>query len=805
MALSDQDVNYTPSAGTPIEGEENLNPEISEELQGALLNLRRKFDIEDRSVRNIQIRISKKLEEYFKGIQVLFWDDLASDWRSPQFASSGNLSPNANIDADLGIYPKIVNIYRAYGESIIAALTTGLPYVRFYPEDADNSDDITTGKAFSRVAEKIENDNKAQLLFIKALYILFNQYFVAFYNYAHEDEAYGTYPTPVYGIKTLTNNDVCCPNCLYTYGSYVAEKGETIQAEAEETVEPQEERLQEIQNPEMEMQENPNPLPPQICPQCQMTSSPQIFDQTFKEPFIKSYENNNKVRECLEVYGHLNVKVPSYVTDVKHAPYLALETEIHISQAQAMYPDKALKFTPTSSLDTYDRWGRTNIEYTGGTEANLLTFSRWWFRPWAFNNLGFDKAEVAQLKEKFPEGAYVCFMNDIFCEATSEKLDDHWSIIRNPLAPKIHAEPIGYQIAPIQEMKNELTNLTMQTIQFGIGETFADPSVLDFDAYRDSQNAPGVVFPAVPRQGENISNAFYTSKTASLSREVDLFRQSLDQDGQFVSGAFPSIFGGTNQGGSKTLGEYQESRSQALQRLSLSWKMISNLWAETLEKACTEYINNLSYDEKFVKRDGESYVNIWIKRAELAGKIGKVEADVSEQFPISWQQKTSKFFETLQLNNQAINTFLFSPDNAEFVAEILGFPELAIPFRDDRTSQLDEIKGLLQGQPTQANTNPDGSPLQPGQPPVFQPSIGIQPEVDNHQVHVQICRKFLNSDQGRTLRVINPAGYENAVAHMNLHISYLNQQMMLQQQQGQEQGNNSQEESNNVEPPPTQG
>jgi hypothetical protein len=42
---------------------------------------------------------------------------------------------------------------------------------------------------------------------------------------------------------------------------------------------------------------------------------------------------------------------------------------------------------------------------------------------------------------------------------------------------------------PLQDIENETTNLTLETIEFGIPETFADPRTIDFDAIDDRKRA----------------------------------------------------------------------------------------------------------------------------------------------------------------------------------------------------------------------------------------------------------------------------------------------------------------------------
>src|SRR5262245_5900087 len=114
------------------------------------------FDAEDRAVRERQIRVWRRLKLLWENIQHTYYSEVAHDWRVPDFDTTGG-SDQANYD-------KPVNIFRAYLESIIAALSINVPPVTCYPDDADNPLDIVTAKAGDKIAELIFRHNDAPLL-----------------------------------------------------------------------------------------------------------------------------------------------------------------------------------------------------------------------------------------------------------------------------------------------------------------------------------------------------------------------------------------------------------------------------------------------------------------------------------------------------------------------------------------------------------------------------------------------------------------------------------------------------------------
>jgi hypothetical protein len=346
----------------------------------------------------------------------------------------------------------------------------------------------------------------------------------------------------------------------------------------------------------------------------------------------------------------------------------------------------------------------------------------------------------------------------------------------------------------VQDVANELINIETQTISYGIGETFVDPEVINFNSYKKNRSQPGMLTAATAMPGKSLAESFHTIKSATLSQEVDEFQNRLEQYGQFISGAYPSIYGGSMQGGSKTLGEYQDSRSQALQRLSLTWKMLNIFWPETMEKASREFADSMEFDEHTVDVNGDDFINIWIKVTELTGTVGLVSSESSEQLPISWSQKRNLILEILNQKNQVLDSVMFDPNNSEFIADILGFGEIYVPGADDRNVQLEEIKSLISSEPIpQPMMDQMGFPVidpNTGQPAVqYISSVPIQSGIDNDFVHIAICRSWLNGPVGRAMKMMNPASYENVNLHLQMH---LNNQMMQQAQQMQTEAQNQQ-------------
>lgn len=735
--FTDEDVK--PEEFTDLKGEDPSQV-LEEGVRDSLKAVIDQLLLEDQEQREELVKLYKLCELYWRGIQAIFWSQASKNWKSIREelmkSPRGKIS-NVNYD-------KIINIYRAHGESIIAALSSSLPAVRFFPKDAENPNDVMTAETFSRCAEYLMRQNKAPLLFMKALYTLFNQSFAASYTYYHSDKKYGVVSTPIYDSQMLSLKSKTCTEC-----------GDDI------TDAPV---LQEATDMAPEMVE---------CATCGQAVEPYLEENEIEIPIITGMEDTAKGKQCLEVYGPLNVRIPASAANVDECPYLILEMEMHYAKLRSMYQESRDEIGPGDSTSDYERWARSSNDYDD-SNINLVTWRRAWLRPWAYEILDADEAD--KLKKLYPDGCMVTMVGDNVIQVERQILDEHWTITQSPTSRTLHADPIGKPCLPMQEWKNEVSHLKAETLRHGIPQTFADTEVLDFQKYKNAEIKPGVMFPVKRKnQQASLDAAFYTTKTASFPPEMVEYERGLDRDTQFVLGDFPSLFGGPNQG--KTLGEYQESRAQALQRLSIVWKVLNEWWPTTLGKAVQSFVTNLVEDEKFTKKQGSSFINVWIRRAELTGEVGEIESESSEQLPISWAQKRGVLLELIGLNRDEIIQAILGPDNIEMVKELMGLPELTIPGEQDRMDELIIISELLKGEPivTQSLDPMTGMPIED-----MAPSVPINPDLEEPSIRVQTCRNWLLSDVGRDAKVNNEAGYANVMARLKAHLMAEQQKMAAQ-------------------------
>lgn len=727
--------------------------EIPEEIKNALKTIVTNFDNEDTAVRERQVRQWRRYKFLWEGFTRLWYSEVAHDWRvwDEQALADSNLNQE--------YYDKPVNIFRAYLESIIAALSISVPPIKCFPDDAESALDCQTAKAGDQIAQLVYKHNNVPLLWLHALYVFVTEGMTACYSYPKEDAAYGTYKADV--TEESEEEAYVCQMCNAQLPDDIFDKQLENQYQPDDEDAPLQNLIQNEHST--------------ICPNCAAVIDPSLQKSKLVVTRIVGTDEFPKSRICLEIYGGLVVKVPNYARCQKDAPYLIQAYETHYTNAINTYPhlknkSGVTKISPSGGVsgpDQYSQWARLNPQYHGEYPTQTVTVRNCWLRPSTYHVIT-DEECVKDLQKRFPNGCKVVFVNDDFAEACNESLDDCWTLTYNPLSDYIHFDPAGSQLVSIQDITNDIISLVLQTIEHGIGQTFADPKVLNFKKYGQTEVAPGSVYPVNPSPGKGLAESFYELKTANLSPEVLPFLQKVQELGQLVSGALPSLFGGTPSSGSNTASEYSMSRAQAMQRQQNTYKIFTTWWKEIFSKVVPMYIEEMVDDERdVVATEGGSFMNAYIRKAETEGRIGKIELEANENIPLTWGQQKDIIMELLQNPNPEIARTITDPNNIKNLQDAIGITQFVTPGEDDREKQLDEIKELMVSSPTPLGLSEDtGNP----EDMQMESSVPVEPLVDDHEVHAAVCRRFLVSEAGRQLRTENKDGYQNILLHMQAHM-----------------------------------
>ncbi len=766
----------------------------SEETKQLLLTVIKDCESEDASVRERQLRQWRRLKLFWEGFTRVWYSEVAHDWRIYGDYSEGT------DGSDQSAYDKSINVFRAYLESIIAALSITTPPVKCYPDDANSTLDLNTAKAGDKIGALLFRHNDASMMWLHALFIFCTEGMVAHYNYEEQLDEYGSYSKDKTEEYQEHHEITTCSQCKAVLGDnvispddYNSRTSQQAPGQANQPAQPQKssEQLKDDEisefDPDSDDVELQNAFDDgkELCPICMQRMDPDINLQGFTLTRIVGTTTEAKSRVKQGVFGGMNVKIPNYARTQKECGYLIYSYEEHYAFALDRYEhllkdDELIKQIEgkanKGAYDQYASWARLSPQYMGEYPINVVTRKLCWLRPAMFNILH-DEGDVKKLKKLFPFGACVELCNDTFAVAYPENLDDKWTINYNPLSDYVHYDPLGLLLASVQELTLDLISLTQQTIEHGVGLTFVDPAVIDTKAYAQTEVVPGSLMPTKPiSSSKKIGDGIYETKTAVLSGEVLPFLNQVQSLGQLVSGALPSLFGGAiQQQGGNTASEYAMSKNQAQQRQQNTWKMLTTWWKNSFSKAIPLYIKIVKEqgeDERDVQKNPKTggFINVVIKQADLAGKIGKVELEANENIPMTYGQRKDVIMQLAQSANPVLQRLLDSPENIEFLYDAVGLDNFFIPGEDDRERQLEEIQELLEGTP-----QPTGDEKVPEIA-----SVEIDPDYDNHQVQFEIVRQWVLSEAGKQAKVDNPEGYMNVLLHGKAHLAQ-SQNLMAQQ------------------------
>jgi hypothetical protein len=417
--------------------------------------------------------------------------------------------------------------------------------------------------------------------------------------------------------------------------------------------------------------------------------------------------------------------------------------------------------------------GTSNIYgYGGDLNQNLVTFKRTWLRPRAFEMIE-ERNKRERLLELFPDGAYVAFAGDIYCESRNESMDDHWRVMVGLPGEGQNRQAIGSSLIPIQEQVNDLTNIEFESYEFGIPPIYVDSEAIDLEALRLQTTLPGSHVPVQPRPGQSVAQAVFAPPPAVVSPQMQQYRTELfGRVAQFLTGAFPALFGGEL---GKTAAEYAMAREQALGRIGLIWKQLQYFFADVDLASVEVFRKNRTRDvEVPVFGEGKEFTSDWIHLADLKGNMVAFP-EVDADYPVLESQQRALLLRLLD-NPQMLGLWLGSPDNQETFHRLLGLTDFIMPGEGSRIKQYREIEQLLREEPSQGEAlhhtvqgegqpGPDGQPAQP----VLLPSIVPDEFADNHAVELEVCRAWMNSEAGQAAKIENPAGFANVRAHAMAH------------------------------------
>ncbi len=704
------------------------NEQLPERLQEALRRLVLEFGTESEVSRRQEIRRIKQAHQFWRGLQYLWWDERDQNWHLP---FEQKLVDNSSVE-DLPRYEFVTNIYQAFGLSLIAVLSQDVPRVRFFPSSAQAEEDVAAAKAATEVSGLVERNNRVGNLIVDEAFNLWTDGKVgAYVRFVVDGQRFGFHPETEIGAREVRVGGDCyvCPEC----GEETGGRGEGLVASGESNDNTEEQSQGQSANGDgtadghagrgiLRSAENDSERQRQrqhtvgaaadgneeqmleraaLCAHCGalLTEEDFVAEEVITVPAAQTRLRVPNGQEVITIVGGLELKTPPWANEMHEYPYVQWNMEVHQARLRAAYPHAAAKIGPpvATGSQEYERLARLAqsqggpLTEGGDFNINLITFQRTWLRPWAFFALD-DQALRDELLQLFPNGAYVALAGDAYCESRNENMDDHWRVLHALPGDGSSGRPaLGDSLISVQERFNTLSNLQIETYEYGIPPIYADSEVLDFDSLQNQTAEPGAHYPARAKPGQSLAAGFFQPEAAQVPPDLAQHAASLmGPVAQFLTGAFPALFGGS-MANNDTAAGYSMARDQAMGRIGLVWRRMKFFHADIMLLAVDCFRRNRPNDvEVTLLGAGAAFESKWIRLADLKGNLFSYP-ETDEQYPTLWSQQRAVLLQLLANPDPQLQAVLAHPENMALIKRLIGLEELVVPDEESRTKQYREI------------------------------------------------------------------------------------------------------------------
>jgi hypothetical protein len=516
--------------------------------------------------------------------------------------------------------------------------------------------------------------------------------------------------------------------------------------------------------------------------------------------------------EVCTPFGVLEAKVPINMREQADFPFLQISFEIDITSAKSLYPwtAKGLKGgQPGPGEYNFDRTTRIAttqgiklLTQSGDTVEQLPTFQRTWLRPSMYAEIE-DDNDRTFFEDAFPDGVFVAFVGDTYCESRNESMDDHLTVC-HPMPGDGQATPsCGAIIIPIQDALNDMTDLSMETFMKGIPAIWCDKGIVDMQAISKQKAGPGAHYPSTSEldSGKKMSDGFWAEPIPQLGDSAMVFMNHLFTDiPQFLTGLYPSALGAPDEHNQTAKGIMvlaQQSKGQA----GVAWRALRKCYA----KAMMQLVRVGAYFRASETEDGMLTVTVpgqkevTIDLEDLRDGNWWCFPDGDESYPNTHADRRQAYQALIvqSATNPVAAKILMEPKNLVLGKDLLGLQDLEVPGADSAEKQLSEIKQLLGEVPIpnmqavaaykvavfQAQSQGQQPPPQPKPDQLMNPSVTIDVDFDDHQSEWETLKDWVNSSEGQDAKKSNPDGFLNVRLHGLLHKKELDQEQDAQQQQ----------------------
>lgn len=519
--------------------------------------------------------------------------------------------------------------------------------------------------------------------------------------------------------------------------------------------------------------------PPPACPQCGAPLSPMdlVPGETQSVPAVvdqKEYPNGTVE---LHIHSAYDVTTPFYVKDLEHCPWLWLEFEEDSASLIQRYPGRGLEpmldegyssmESSGNSTQSLGRLARDQASspngYLNNPRPGRWPYARFWVRPSMYIYLlkgDAGQGAVDELKQKFPRGMKLTFVNRKLVMVEHERLDEVWAAVKPETSEYIYADPIFNDYIQGADIMNDGWNILIQLMETSIPFTIYDPNVLDKNKIRKGFQ-PNEFVPALPGMGSSLGNSFYKGPVSDVKPEIIQFMKEVAGTLREIIGLLPPVWGA--EGVPNETAEASRRRlNQALMVLATTWNEMRGGWA----KAYRNGVRQLARYSlgRLVSSQGDPE-SVTVREIQDIQELlqGGFDFECDQAIPMNWTQLRD-FVSSLNENPVLAQSMgANDPDNIAKINEGIGIPGWKIPGMDTRDAVHDLIGRLLKEAPIQQPAPPPMLGMPPAPPPPPMPSIPLDFKLTwQPAIVVPIIRNWLMSEEGRSAE--GTPGYDNVVA-----------------------------------------
>lgn len=717
--LEDQFLEAQPGEFCPVDATDGRIDlfELTEEQRECLRDLAKEAGQRDQTSYRLEVRDVWKQRYFDRGNQYLLPGKNGA-WVLPKMVlMSGGSYDDNNQET---------NVYLAFRDTLTAALTAGVPSVRFEAENAANPEDLTASDKANTTLKLLERANDMlEVLGEMVRYLCTDGRAVMYTHHVLDAQRFGWTASDIdEGLSTMPEDDLLSDP-----------RGQR---------EPRSQQVFEVGG----ALEWKLPIQAKNIHQCDYAQFSTERDITLLKTKHPDYAD----------------KIEASATPTAQSDYVRLA---RVSINMGMRPSNLTTDAQSYNATEMITWCRQSFYQSAKTEG---------LKNW--------------LLDTFPTGCMVTMVGNQLVEAREESIDDHLTLFHARPGDGMHRPSLLAPIVPLQEKLNDCMDLVHQSFMHLIPRIWVDPDIDLQGVAEVKREPGQYMKSPKQKEGKAIQDNFYAEPQLQLAEGLLVYLEKLfGEFAQFLCGAFPALFGGDTKGNDTASG-IQTQRDQALGRVGLTWRNIKAGYARSMRQAVIGVARYQVGKFSGEINVGKEKQQVEIDPEDLKGNVrcfADTDENFPESWVA--QRAIWNTLLAASGENPVIAKIVMLPKNLLVMKDKIGTPELTIPEAASEKKQLTEIKTLLETPPNPnpkfqaaqeqiqklvaANAPPEVLQLAQQMVQQIPPLVSTVPvsNLDEHPFEAQAMKTFASDDEGVKARTENPKGWMNFELHYQEHMT----------------------------------